>query len=200
MPSLRSRVALGLVVAVAVGGAASAFAVVKGSSQGPSLKWHWPTAAGVSITPDAPMTALAERAGVSPNSIRRVVSAKSGLALVVGTDATGRTCTAEAGSTAGSFNCLSDWSDNFAMLLYSTEGGSALGVTDHLSLVGAARPDVVKVELTTEGGSQVDLSINQWRGFSYDASSAVDVPASITAFDQGGQALETEQIGATATP
>jgi hypothetical protein len=174
---------------------ASAYALANSSSQlPPSLKWNLPSSLGQAFTATTGTQTFAAQSDVSPSSIRQIVAAKSGLTLIVGQNSSGRPCTASAGTAVGNFNCLSDWSDKFAMLLYSTEGGSTQFVADHESLVGVARSDVAKVVLTTADGAESTLALNEAHGFSYDSSSASTLPASITAYDGDGQPLETEAL------
>jgi hypothetical protein len=175
--------------------AGSAYALANSSSEPPpSLKWNLPSSLGQPINAAGAIQTFAARSDVSPSSIRQIVASSSGLTLIVGQNSSDRPCTASAGTTVSNFNCLSDWSDKFAMLLYSTEGGSTLFAADHASLVGVARSDVVKVVLTTADGAESTLALNEAHGFSYDSSSASTLPESITAYDQDGQPLETEAI------
>jgi hypothetical protein len=196
MSIVRSKLSLSviglLVICVA---AASAYAVAGNSSQpAPSLKWNIPTTVGEQINPTAGTETFAARSGVTLGSIRQIVAASSGLSLIVGENSAGRPCTASAGTAVSNFNCLSDWSDKFAMLLYSTDGGSTPFVADHASVVGIARPDVAKVVVKTAAGTESTLTLNAGRGFSYDSSSASTLPVSITAYDQNRGTLETEQV------
>jgi hypothetical protein len=194
----RFRVVLSVAVVGVIVTAASAYALVnRSSTPGPSLNWHWAGTPGQPVSPTEAMRVFADRSGVPTSSIRQVVASASGLSLIVGTDATGRVCTAQAGGDvagASNFNCLNSSSDKFAMLLYSTEGGPSPGVADHASLVGIARPDVTRVAVTTVAGAQINLSLNQWGGFAYDATSMSTIPASISAYDSAGGELDSESV------
>jgi len=193
----------GAVLLTAAATAASAFGLASRAKTDapsiapPSAAWQWPSEPGKAILPSSSLAAFANQAGVGVASIHSVATAASGLSLVVGTDASGRWCTAATGDNVTNFNCLTSRSDNFAILLYSVDGGATADVTDHASVVGVARPDVARVVVGTADGSQVDLQLNQWRGFSYDASTAAAVPKTITALDGGGKTIEVEQVGST---
>jgi hypothetical protein len=197
----RSKLMIAIVACVLGATAASAYAVVSRSSSpaspAPSAKWHWASVPGQSITPTPAMADFAAQSGVTTSSIRQVVSSATGLSLVAGTDATGRVCTAQAGgavASASNFHCLNPWTDRFAMILYSTEGGAKPGIADHASVVGLTRPDVAQVAVTTAQGTVVNLALNQWGGFSYDATTTATIPASIAAFDSSGHQLDQSQL------
>jgi hypothetical protein len=182
-------------LALAAIAAVSAYAVTGGSSSTPpSLKWNVATDAGARVVPSDAMKAFATQEGVLPDSLRQAVEASSGLQLVIGSDAEGRACTAEGGTTVSNFSCVSDWSDKFAMLVYSTDGGSKPFIADHASVVGLARPDVARVVVTTAGGSEMELPINAARGFSYDATTKLALPDRITAYDKSGDVVGTEDV------
>lgn len=187
-----------IAVAVLVGaGAMTGFALASWSgSAPPSTLWTWTNRVvpGTPIAASANVGNAASQAGVDPSVLRAAAVASDGLTLLFGRNSNGDLCSADASSAVVSgFNCLSNWSDKFALLLYSTDGGSRRGVVDHASVVGVARPDVGRVTLTTASGAE-DLPLNQWNGFAYAGSSASDLPLSITAYDANGQSLETEQI------
>ena len=165
----------------------------------PSTLWTWTngTVPGVPITASVGVQEAASRAGVAVSSLRAAATAPDGLMLLFGHNSTGNLCAAGASSAfVSTFTCLSGWTDKFAMLYSATDGGPREGVVDHASLVGVARPDVTRISVTTRIGTS-DIALNRWRGFSYTAASANDLPLSITAYNASGMALETEQIEGT---
>jgi hypothetical protein len=162
----------------------------------PSVRWHWDGG----VVPGAPYAATANvqtaasQAGVVASSVREAVQAADGLSLLFGQTASGALCSADTSPEfLSDFSCLSGWTDNFALLYYETDGGPQWGVTDHASLVGVARSDVSRVSITATNGTS-DLALNQWRGFSYVASSASSLPLSITAYASDGTPIETKTI------
>lgn len=208
---VRGRWGLILLALLVGAGALTGFAFASTSrtstpsvSASPSTLWTW----GSGVVPGAPMTATrgiqtpsgtaavqtaAAQAGVAVASLRAPAVASDGLMLLFGQRADGTLCSADVSSFAVSgFTCLSDWTDQFAMVLYSTDHRGSLGVDD-ASLVGVARPDVTRVSVTTASGP-VDLALNEWRGFTYTASFANDLPISITAYNAAGAALDTEEV------
>jgi hypothetical protein len=168
----------------------------------PSTLWKWPGG----VVPGSPFVApssavstdvlsSASRASVAPSSLRVAAETSDGLMLVFGTNSSGTLCSADVSNDiVGGFNCLSSWSDKWALLPYATASGPQEGVIDHASVVGVARPDVARVSVTTPTGSQ-NLPLNEWHGFSYTASTANDRPISLTAYDASGAVLETDPVG-----
>lgn len=202
---LRRRRSVVVLVIAGVGlaaGASTGFALATGNqsftsqSASPSTLWTWSPGVvpGTVVAVSSDIGADASRAGVAVSSLRAAATASDGLTLLFGRNASGALCSAESSpQVLGQFNCLNAWSDNFAILLYSTYGGPPGGVADHASLVGVARSDVTRVSVTTSNGT-VDLPLNHWRGFSYTASSTKDVPLSVTAYNAAGTALDTHDV------
>jgi hypothetical protein len=198
----RRRMAIGLVALLGAGTltgfalASSPGSIVSNELTTPSVRWHW----NGDVVPGAPFAATANvqtaaiQAGVVASSVREAVKATDGLSLLFGQTASGALCSADTSPEfVSDFSCLSGWTDNFALLYYETDGGPRLGVTDHASLVGVARSDVSRVSITTTNGTS-NLALNQWRGFSYVASSASNLPLSITAYASDGTPIETKTI------
>lgn len=200
----RRLMVLGIAAAVGVvsGAALSGIALGTGNasfasqSSSPSTRWTWSTGVvpGTPVATSSEIEADASRAAVATSSVREAATAADGLMLLSGRNSSGALCTAASSpEVLGQFNCLSAWSDNFAILLYSHYGGPPGGLADHGSLVGIARPDVARVSVTTSDGT-VDVPLNQWRAFSYTASTSKAVPLSVTAYDAAGTALDTHQV------
>jgi hypothetical protein len=119
----------------------------------------------------------------------------AGSRLLIAQRTDGRFCTAAQSRTfVTGFNCLSIWSDKFAMLLYSSEGGKSVETVDHVSIVGVARSDVARVAVTTTNGATAALALNQWRAFSYTATTEAALPQEITAYDAAGNQLQSETL------
>lgn len=199
---LRSRRLAVALAVLAIAGALTGFAVASTAGQSPanetgeSALWTWRggVVPGASFAATSNVQVLASHAGVDPTSLRAAATAPDGLTLVFGRDSTGILCSADVSTAVASgFTCLSRWSDRFALLLYSTDGGPQVGTVDRASVVGVARPDVARVSLTTPTGSQ-DLALNRWRGFAYTSSSPNDLPLSVTAYSAGGTPLETDPV------
>lgn len=189
---------VGLVSAAALSGIAfgtgnASFATLSSS---PSTRWTWNTGVvpGTPVATSSMVEADASRAAVATSSLREAATAGDGLTLLFGRNSSGALCTAASSpQVLGQFNCLSAWSDNFAILLYSHYGGPPGGLADYGALVGIARPDVARVSITTSDGT-VDVPLNQWRAFSYTASTTKGVPLSVTAYDAAGTALDTHDV------
>ena len=195
MFNIRSKVFLSIAGLFVVSIVAATYAVAGGSSESASsLKWDMPADLGLTIESTPAMATFAAQEGIATNSMRQIVASATGLKLVIGTDFHGRPCTAEAGTATSNFTCVTDWSDRFAMIVYSTDGGSRPFVADHASVVGLARPDVTELIVTTVDGAQLDLPLNEFRGFSYDASTRSKLPRLISAFDKAGKVVGTEQV------
>ena len=202
------RRAIGLIVAVVaiLTVTASAFALGSGArsegsqSDQPPQRWEWSGAPpGEAIAADAAMRASAARSGVTAGSLRELTTSAGGYHLLVAQRPDGRVCTAGRSKTfVAGFNCLSTWSDKFAMLLYSSEGGKDIHSVDHASLVGIARTDVARVVVTAANGGTQALVLNQWRAFSYTATTAASLPQEIAAFDAAGDELQRERLAFSA--
>lgn len=206
----RGRLLSSVIAATIVAGAVAGLAIASASGGGPSslpagptTLWKW----GDGVVPGSAYSASkavltsASRAQVDPSSLRAAATASDGLTLLFGKNSSGVLCSADASAAVVSgFTCLSDWSDKFALLLYATDGGSQMDVVDHASVVGVARPDVARVTLTTASGSIQTLPLNAWRGFSYTASTASELPVSMTAYDANGDLLETDPVDTTTPP
>lgn len=189
---------VGLVSAAALSGIAFGTETASFASQSssPSTRWTWSAGVvpGTPVETSSEIEADASRAAVATSSLREAARAPDGLTLLFGRNSSGALCTAASSpEVLGQFNCLSAWSDNFAILLYSHYGGPPGGLADHGSLVGIARPDVARVSVTTSQGT-VDVPLNQWRAFSYTASTTEGVPLSVTAYDTAGTALDTHDV------
>lgn len=186
----------GFALARTDGGFASTSGSFATESTSPSTLWTWGSGIvpGTRVDATANVRKDASRADVAVSSIRAAATAKDGLTLLFGENSRGVLCSASMSSGfLSGFNCLSAWSDRFAMVLYSTASGPKGGGASHSSLVGVGRPDVARVSVKTLDGV-VKLRLNRWRGFSYAVSLSRAVPLSITAYDANGRKLDTEQV------
>lgn len=143
--------------------------------------------------------AAAAQNGVVPGSIHELTASISGDQLLIAQRADGRLCVAVRNKTfATGFDCLTASSDKHAVLLYSTEGGKSGHTLDHMSIVGIARPDVARVVVSKAGGATGTLALNQWRAFTYAATTAAALPRAIVAYDAAGNELQRQTLSNSA--
>lgn len=163
---------------------------------GPSTRWHWPGGVpGRRITVDRTLRRAARRSEVGPDSIREAVVTSSGHRLLFGLRQDGRLCTAEANwRIVTTFDCLSDWTDRFAMVFYVLTGGPDRGTVGSASIVGVVRPDVRRVVVLTAEGTPVRLTLNRWRAFGYSTSVRRRLPTFVMAYDGAGRLLQREDV------
>jgi hypothetical protein len=195
------------VAAVIVVAIASAFALSDGGgrshvsrSDHAPRRWNWPSGVpGRAIMLGAAAQAAAARNGVVPGSIHELTASISGDQLLIAQRADGRLCIAVRNKTfATGFDCLTASSDTHAVLLYSTEGGKSGHTLDHMSLVGIARPDVARVVVSKASGATRTLILNQWRAFTYAATTAAALPRTIVAYDAAGNELQRQRLSNSA--
>jgi hypothetical protein len=137
---------------------------------------------------------IAESPSVNPNSVTEIVSIGTGRArneLFGASDGTGTICIAERAVGSSPFQCLNSRYDPYAVIVFPVIGGSSMSAVDQASLVGIARADVARLTVSLLDGSDVDLSLDKWRSFSYIAAGASSVPQTLRAFDSRGNLLQT---------
>jgi hypothetical protein len=164
-----------------------------------ALGWAWSQAVpGRVAGRDRLTTTMAQRSGVDMSTLRELVSAGSGfsvLSLEVGAGPGGRLYVAEHGTGfAGQFARLASLTARSPALVpfVSVSGPGPDSVTG-ATLVGLARGDVKRVDVTLANSSTMTLPLNAWRAFGYAATTPDALPVVVTAYRADGT-----KIGETA--
>ena len=79
------------------------------------------------------------------------------------------------------FSCMNDAAKKLALIRYVVSGGPTLGVSDSATVVGVTRSDVSRVVITRADGGEQELTLNESRGFAYEAVGAASLPVALTA-------------------
>jgi hypothetical protein len=160
---------------------------------------------GKATATDIATVSAARYSGVSVDTVRQVVetsSAERTLELLSGQNAAHDTCFAarvSAGSNVLSsqqFQCLEDRAVEKPVIYALTGGGSKPDVVTRIELAGVARDDVARVELTLATGTQLDLPLNQWRGFGYSADEGDALPRALKAYDSADKVIFDADVSA----
>jgi hypothetical protein len=197
--SRSSRVLAGAIVVAAA--AALGYATLGRGAGAQTGAWAWPNGVvpGEPVTVDSFVSRMVDDSpGIVSSSLREVASVgeqENRNQLLAGKDASGTVCVAERG---GTFLCLDGRYNPYAVVVFPIVGGSSLDVVDRASLVGIARSDVARVTLLLASGKAVELGLDQWRAFSYEAHGADSVPTQLRAFDPGGHQLQ--RVGLSSSP
>lgn len=186
----------GRVRATLVLAAAALVAVLSVASAAPGTRsplWTW--GGGVpgerSALADGLDPEAARAAGLAPGSVRELVSIGDGgrrLALLAGESSGGPGLAALAGDR---LQAVSPAGPEDALATYEAAGATS-------RLVGVSRADVQRVVATRRDGEEVELPLNRWRAFAYEAASAPTAVAGLAAYDEGGLRLGSVRIPATA--
>jgi hypothetical protein len=178
-------------------------ALVGGSSsqpRGPLGKWAWD--AGL---PGEPMIAsdltlrAARLSAVNPATLRSVIAVENSegerLTISAAYDGTGKKCFGYAQhGVARGFNCVDARIEDFAVLPYVSMGGRTLQSVDRAAVLGIARNDVSRIELTLVDGSRQELPLNRWRAFAYLATGGDAMPKTLTAYGEHGSVLQDANV------
>lgn len=154
--------------------------------------WAWSQAVPGRVAGRDPLTTnMAQRSGVDVTTLRELVSAGSGLsvlALEVGTGPSGRLCVAEHGTGfAGEFAPLDSFTArNPALVPFVSVSGPGPDSVTGATLVGVARADVKRVDVTLANSSTTTLPLNRWRAFAYAATTSDMLPVAIAAYRADG--------------
>jgi hypothetical protein len=200
---LRWRYALLATAALVLSACAglAAFATLGQTAAAQKGSWTWSAGSipGRPIAPDNTLDRMiAGSPGIDSSTLTEVASVGQGEfqnQLLAAKDASGTTCIAQRG---GDFLCLDGRYDPYAVVVFPWVGGSALNVVDRATILGIARSDVARITLSLEDGTNIDLSPDKWRSFSYVSSGAASVPTELRAYDGAGQQLQT--VGLTTAP
>jgi hypothetical protein len=162
--------------------------------------WTWPNAAvpGSAVARDAVLNAMVASApNIESSTLREVAAAGEGEfhnQILAAKDSSGTTCVAQRG---GTFLCLDSRYDPYAVVVFPRVGGSALNVVDKASLLGIARSDVARLTLSRQDGTNIDLALDQWRSFTYAATTTGTIPTELRVYDAAGNELQTVDLSAS---
>lgn len=140
--------------------------------------------------------ALAISPGVYEGSVRRVTSAgpfAQRLTLIAARADDEELCLTFVTDSGGAreFTCIADgWADDVAMIRFVADGGTEPAVVEWVTIVGVARNDVVRVGLITRAGEERNLTLNAWRGFSFNTREESDFPVALRAYGRDGSLIE----------
>jgi hypothetical protein len=139
--------------------------------------------------------ALAFSPGVDPSTVREVVAGGTfgfGMRLITARGRGGEPCVSFVTDRGGArqFSCFDAAGGGGALLRFVGDGGTTLGKVEWVNVVGLARSDVARLTLVTQGGSERELPINRWRGFTYSTDVQAGFPASLRAYDADGSVIE----------
>jgi hypothetical protein len=181
----RRRVAV-IAVAVTLGGVSLASAVGAGSSS--QASWTWSVAVPGDATPRA---ADATTASTTAAGAREI--AATGDFVLLASEQSGTVSVGPLVGGHAEMEPLEQVAADQPVVTYS-----AATPEDGQQLVGVARSDVDRVDAIVGDGSIRELSLNQWRGFSYDAATADAAARSLVAYS-GATAVGAVQLPQTTT-
>ena len=98
------------------------------------------------------------------------------------------------GPAAGQLQPLTSVAEDGPLVVFTAANATASGQ----ELVGVARSDVDQVEATLADGTQSELPLNQWRGFSYVTSAPDEAAVTVQAYT-GGTAVGSVRVPQTTT-
>ena len=205
MRTAASRMSVALLLALGV--AATAYTFGKGGAA--NLDRTGTPAAYARLMVGAPLSGplaatehvsvMARLAGIDPSGLRRIVHGRDSLAsVVVGRDARGRTCVADASAdAAGSFSC-----DPFAIfpIFLVVESRGTRGHAAFSGFAGAADTVVRRLEVELADGSTRTLATNEAGGFSYGAADPGAFPVTLIVHGPGGRILLSVPLPNAAPP
>jgi DNA-binding transcriptional regulator YdaS (Cro superfamily) len=189
--------AFGTLLIIGAGSLAATLATALGGSHPLVSQWRWAGGVpGTAITASALEASVASQGGVSRASLHQVAIAGDGesfLRLIAGTGPNGQICVApEIRGAVHNFVCLDSLdpnADQSAVVRFVSEGGTQPGVPTKAWVVGISRSDVSRIEIARADGSTANAALNQWRGFSYSATSPATLPKSVSAYGSDGSRI-----------
>jgi hypothetical protein len=136
---------------------------------------------------------------VNPATLRRVIAVENSqgerLTIAAGYDGTGKKCFGYAQhGLARDFDCVDARIEDFAVLPYVSMGGRTLRSVDRAAVLGIARNDVSRIELTLVDRSRQELPLNRWRAFAYLATDGNAMPKTLTAYGEHGSVLQDVNV------
>jgi len=187
-------------VFVVIGGAALILAAAAGLAAASrpvsgSGTWVWDQRLpGRLIERPASQQAVQISPNIVPGSAREVVTISTGarsLTLLSARGTAGDVClSVTSGEISKEFSCMNELARRQALLTYVASGGSTLGVTDWVRVVGLARGDVGRVTVVLRNGNEKELAFNEWRAYTYETDSDALVPTRIRAYGTDGALIE----------
>lgn len=172
----RRRVFAALAAAAIIASALYAAAAARSGAR--AATWIWNAAVPGSIA-SAPLQAVAASAGADRGSARELAAADGAVLLVARQGSRLELGLASGGSVK--FASLAKTTSAQAVVAYTATTAQA----GEQELLGIARADVDRVDAVLADGSERELPMNQWRGFSYVASSASTAAVGVLAYSSG---------------
>jgi hypothetical protein len=184
---LLSGVAILALVAIVLG-----FGKSKARPDTAARGWAWSRDVPGRVTGRDPLTStMAQRSAVDVSTLRELVSAGSGLSVLsleVGAGPAGRLYVAEHGTGfAGQFAPFDSLTArNPALVPFVSVSGPGPDSVTGATLVGVARADVKRVDVTLASSSMMTLPLNRWRAFGYAATTPEALPVTVSAYRADG--------------
>jgi hypothetical protein len=192
---------LAVVAVLALVAAASAYGLSSGSADATdyrALGWTWPSGLpGKPVPVSGQIQALAEineRAFVAASEIEVVESRDGALRFVGVLTARGVPCFAAVGRMIAPLKCVDALPPEMPLVLDGSAGGASATRTVYQVVLGVARSDVGRVELTLENGATRPLPLRPGRSFAYGATAPAPLPRSIAAYAADGSTLFEAEI------
>lgn len=187
---------LGIAVGVATGLAGDKHRTVADADP---IGWTWNEGVpGVTVGDRAAVDTMLGSSDVVTAGIRELLSNGRGrtqYAVYASADASGTPCIAvRSPIDIGDFSCLDSRYADYALALYQTSGSSRSDTVERSALLGVARADVARLEVTTAAGDVRQVSLNHWRAFVYTASSAATLPHQLVAYSASGEVLQKVDV------
>jgi hypothetical protein len=158
--------------------AAALYAAAVAQPGARAATWTWEVALPGTVV-DRSLQAAAASAGADPASARALAAADGATLLVAHQARTLEIGLASGGSVH--FAALTKAAGQQAVIAYTATTPQA----GEQELVGVVRADIDRVDALLADGSERDLSLNLWRGFSYVASSPSTAAVGIVAYSSG---------------
>jgi hypothetical protein len=176
------------VSAIVIGALYASAAALPGSR---AASWTWDVATPGTVA-SGPLQSAAATAGADRGSAHEITAA-DGMVLLVARHAG----TLEIGTAANGrvqLEPLSKATGDQAVAVYT----AATPQAGEQELVGVARADVDQVDVLLANGSEQELLLNQWRGFSYVAATPSGAAVGVLAYS-GGSSIESVRLPQVAT-
>lgn len=201
----RKLIIVGLVLAVGAVGGTLARAI--SLSEDAIGEWAWTTdVPGQPVQAQGIVTVAARREGIDAQTLREVVGGRSrrgSLSVLAAKNGAGTVClayTKDGGALMSEFRCLSGEEASKPVIFFAGNGGPTPNVVGWASIAGVARNDVGRIALRLGDGTERDLALNSWRGFSYYADTAAATPNTLLAYRANGSAIAALDLGGLSLP